>query len=72
MAVIRIIKVFVIAVAVLLVTEGTPSWAQETGVIQGTVTLRETGEGVSGAVVLIINTGSVTLTDESTATKPAL
>ena len=63
MTVVRIIKVFVIAVAVLLVTEGTPSWAQETGVIQGTVTLSETGEGVSGAVVLIINTGSVTLTD---------
>lgn len=63
MAVIRIIKVFVIAVTVLLVTKGVPSWAQETGVIQGTVTLRETGEGVSGAVVLIINTGSVTLTD---------
>ena len=63
MTTVHTVKVFAVVIATSLVMGSNPSWAQETGVLQGTVTLSETGEGVSGAVVLIIDTGSVTLTD---------
>ena len=41
----------------------TPSWAQNTGTIRGTVTLIETGEPVHGAVVLVIGPGRAVSTD---------
>ena len=63
MTTVHTVKAFAIVIATSLVMGSNPSWAQETGVLQGTVTLSETGEGVSGAVVIIIDTGSVALTD---------
>ena len=41
----------------------TPSWAQNTGTVRGTVTLIETGEPIHGAVVLVIGPGRAVSTD---------
>ncbi len=44
----------------------TPVAAQDTGVVSGTVTLRENGGLVDGAVILIVGTGGFALTDDGT------
>ena len=40
-----------------------PLWAQDTGTVQGKVTLVETSEPVHGAVVLVVEAGQLTLTE---------
>ena len=44
----------------------TPVAAQETGVVSGTVILKENGGLVDGAVILIVGTGGFALTDDGT------
>ena len=55
-------RVAVLAVPALLAAA--PVWAQETGVVRGTVTLVENGGFVDGAVILILGTGAFALTDD--------
>ena len=50
-----------LGVACLLWTQ---AWGQEAGVVRGSVTLIGNGDLVHGAVVLIVGTGLVTLTDD--------
>ena len=54
---------FVAAVAAVVLMTA-PAWAQETGVVRGSVTLEENGEPVHGAVILLVGSGAFTLTDE--------
>ena len=63
MTIFQAIKALAVVIATSLVIGSNPSWAQETGVLQGKVTFSETGAGVAGAVVLVIDTGAVTRTD---------
>ena len=60
-------RVAVLAVPALLAAA--PVWAQETGVVRGTVTLVENGGFVDGAVILILGTGACS--SSRTASAPA-
>ena len=52
------------AMVLACILAATPVAAQETGVVSGTVTLRENGGLVDGAVILIVGTGAFALTDD--------
>ena len=41
-----------------------PAWAQDPGIVRGTVALVENGGAIHGAVVLLVGPGLVALTDE--------
>ena len=54
---------YVLAAAAMAVLPAAPVLAQETGRVEGTVTLQEYGS-IHGAVVLVVGTGDFALTDE--------
>ena len=56
-----------LAAALALAAAPAPAAAQPAGAVQGTVTLAEQGGAVHGAVILIVGTGLVGLTDEDGA-----
>ena len=56
-------RVPIAAVAVATLAVVSPMRAQETGVVQGTVTLVENGGLVDGAVILLLGTGAFTFTE---------
>ena len=59
----RLTATRVLAAAAMAVLTAAPLLAQETGRVQGTVTLEEYGS-IHGAVVLVVGTGGFALTDE--------
>ena len=59
----RLTATRVLAAAAMAVLTAAPVLAQETGRVQGTVTLEEYGS-IHGAVVLVVGTGGFALTDE--------
>ena len=61
----RLKRCMVAAATVALIP--TPTWAQSTGTVRGTVTLVENGGAVHSAVVLVVGAGLVALTDEQGA-----
>ena len=54
------------AIVLACILAATPVAAQETGVVSGTVILRENGGLVDGAVIRIVGTGGFALTDDGT------
>ena len=59
----RLTAKLVHAAAWLAVLTAAPVLAQETGTVRGTVTLEENGDFVSGAVILVVGSGTFALTD---------
>jgi iron complex outermembrane receptor protein len=58
---------FGLVVAILTMISSRAAAVQDTGTVQGAVTLGEEGESIHGAVILILGPGLVVLTDETGA-----